>query len=530
MTHPVESARLLATVGRHDDAIVLLRQHLVANPSAADAAVALAYLMLERRRPLEAIKAIEPLAARPDADLETLTAYGAALAAMGRSDDAIAVYTRGTRMSPKSGVAEHNLAANLGDAHRFAESEQAARRAMAKGLNALETWLVYARALKGGGAYDEAEVAFRRIINRKPTSVEAHGDLAQLIWMRTEDADRATVALDTALTVNARDAGLTRVKAKFLESIGKREAAYAALEESLASRPSDPRLDVEAVQLIGWTDGDRALMHAERAARAAPDRGDVRTALCLANLAAGRPDAAAQIADGLRRDWPQDQYPVALSATAWRMQGDARYGALYDYQRLVDAGAIDTPKGWSSLTAYLDDLKASLATLRRLRGHPIGQSLRQGAQTEQTLTLSTDPVIRAFFEAVDGSIRRYIDQARPGEGGFGRSQGVGSEYKVSGTWSVSLRPGGFHINHLHPRGWISSACHIDLPEAVERGREGWLAFGEPGVATRPQLPAEHFVKPKAGHLVLFPSYMWHGTIPFTGNENRVGVAFDVVPA
>ena len=529
MTHPVEGARLLAAAGRHDDAIVLLRQHLAANPAAADAAVALAYFLLERRRPLEAIEAVEGLAARPDANLETLTAYGAALAANGRSDEAIAVYSRGTRMAPKSGVAEHNLAANLGDAHRFAESEQAARRAMAKGLNALETWLVYARALQGGGAYDEAEVALRRIINRKPTAVEAHGDLAQLIWMRTEDVDRATAALDAALTVNARDVGLTRVKATFLESIGKREEAYAALEESLAGRPFDPQLDVDAARLIGWTDGDRALMHAERAALAAPGRGDVRTALCLANLAAGRPDAAAQIADGLRRDWPEDQYPVALSATAWRLLGDARYDALYDYQRLVVSGPIDTPAGWSSLTAYLDDLKTSLATLRRLRGHPIGQSLRQGAQTEQTLTLSKDPVIRAFFEAVDGSIRRYIDQARPGEGGFGRSKGAIAGYKVGGAWSAALRPGGFHINHLHPRGWISSACHIDLPDAVDQGREGWLAFGEPGVATLPRLPAEHFIKPKVGHLVLFPSYMWHGTVPFAGEQNRVSVAFDAVP-
>ena len=64
---------------------------------------------------------------------------------------------------------------------------------------------------------------------------------------------------------------------------------------------------------------------------------------------------------------------------------------------------------------------------------------------------------------------------------------------------------------------------------MERGHEGWLKFGEPGVVTNPPLGPEHFVKPKAGDLVLFPSYMWHGTVPFGGDEPRLTVAFDVLP-
>jgi hypothetical protein len=31
-------------------------------------------------------------------------------------------------------------------------------------------------------------------------------------------------------------------------------------------------------------------------------------------------------------------------------------------------------------------------------------------------------------------------------------------------------------------------------------------------------------------LVLFPSYFWHGTIPFQSPQPRLTVAFDAVPA
>ncbi len=79
-------------------------------------------------------------------------------------------------------------------------------------------------------------------------------------------------------------------------------------------------------------------------------------------------------------------------------------------------------------------------------------------------------------------------------------------------------------------GWISSACYVAVPPAVESGHEGWIQFGEPGVPTDRTLAAEHFVKPEPGRLVLFPSYMWHGTVPFGGVAPRLTIAFDLVRA
>jgi len=129
-------------------------------------------------------------------------------------------------------------------------------------------------------------------------------------------------------------------------------------------------------------------------------------------------------------------------------------------------------------------------------------------------------VIRAFFEAIRAPIARYI--AELGE--------AGAAFRIAGAWSVRLRPHGFHANHVHPRGWISSAFYVALPAAVadDASRAGWLKFGEPGPPTRPALGPEHFVKPEPGLLALFPSSLWHGTVPFGGDEPRLSIAFDVV--
>ena len=84
--------------------------------------------------------------------------------------------------------------------------------------------------------------------------------------------------------------------------------------------------------------------------------------------------------------------------------------------------------------------------------------------------------------------------------------------------------------HMHPMGWFSSAYYVDLPDSMDQGnREGWLKFGEPNFEPPEPLEPQYYVQPEPGKLVLFPSYMWHGTVPFESDQLRTTVVFDVVP-
>jgi hypothetical protein len=64
----------------------------------------------------------------------------------------------------------------------------------------------------------------------------------------------------------------------------------------------------------------------------------------------------------------------------------------------------------------------------------------------------------------------------------------------------------------------------DDPEA------GWLEFGPPPARYRFQRPPPaKRVEPAEGRLVVFPSYLYHGTRPFTGPGERISIAVDVMP-
>ena len=69
----------------------------------------------------------------------------------------------------------------------------------------------------------------------------------------------------------------------------------------------------------------------------------------------------------------------------------------------------------------------------------------------------------------------------------------------------------------------------DVIRADDPEHQGWVTFGQPGLKAIKPLEPQLYVQPKEGMMVLFPSYMWHGTIPFYGTDQvRVTVAQDHV--
>lgn len=501
-----------------------LSDALAIDPEHQRAAVDLARLLSAQGRHAELLDRTARAAAVDRPHEALLGERARALAAMGQGDEAVAVRRRAAALNPGKGHLLHNLAATQGDVGLNIDAESSARAALRLG-DKPETWLVLARALQGQNRFDEAETAFSEATARRPMYFAALHDHAQLVWMRTGDLDEATTVLNrmTQQGVEGRPARL--IKAQLMQAAGDAEGAYASLADDI--RSDDIAALVMGAQLALAIDPGAALQHALRATALAPQDRAAERILINANLALGRASEALEaLAEPLRRA-PFDQGFIAAQWTAWRLLDDPRAAALYDYQNVVSAGMIDAPPGWISLSAYLQDLRTALLRLHGLTAHPLGQSLRHGAQTSANLLRSDDPTIRAFPAAIDAAVRRHLSFIGSGDDIL-RSRNTG-EYRIQSMWSVRLAPHGFHTNHVHPEGWLSSACYIETPDDEEAGEhDGWLKFGEPG-PTSPSLAAQRHIRPEPGLLVLFPSYMWHGTSPFRRGA-RMSIAFDLVPA
>lgn len=451
------------------------------------------------------------------------------LKAAGQLEQALSRYRQAVQRFPAEPVARHNLAATLGDLGRHEEALDSAKAALGAGLNAPETWLVRARSELALLDLASAAASYRRVLALRPNSLAAQFEAAQLAWMTTGDREHALAGLRQAERRADADPMLAFVKAQAQEMMGDVQGARASLEPLVAHAGSTPVALAYAAHLealLGRPDAAIAL--AEASLRAAPGDPGAVEALTRALLAAGDGPGASEAAGHLVAAQPLNQHAIALQATAWRMTGDARYHSLYDYERLVASYQLAIPSGWDSLDAYVADLASELKAAHPFRAHPFGHSVRGGSQLPDVLSRRS-PALSALPGALMVPITLHLERLGQGSDPV-RRRNVGRA-RFQGDWSVWLWPGGHHVDHVHQEGWLSTACHIELPAVVGAGgREGWLRFGKPGIPVGREMEAEHWACPEPGRLVLFPSYMWHGTEPFGGDMPRLTVAFDLLPA
>jgi len=526
----VTLAELLLASGRCEEAEALLKRAVTGKCPYPRAVLLLTRYYNDLRRPADALAVAAPLCLNGRADGPLAEQHVAALVALGRQDEAVAGYRRLASAAPDNPAMAQALAMALESADQRQEAERVAQGALAGGHRSAAIYNTYAKSLIAQDQFERAEAALHDAVRLDPRLVESQSNLAQLIWMRTGDLAQATTPLDQALQVHSHDDALWATKAAILQGAGDVRAAYACLAAQAARAHSSPALLVRAGLAALEFDPATAVRLAERALHALPSNTAARTLLAAAQLSVGDARAALPECETLCAAAPDDQYLLALLTTAWRLLGDERYAQLCDYQRLVLSAQLEAPKRWPNMASFFADLKVSLKHLHNPHGFPLlFQSLRRGTETTRDLTRSSDLAIRALFESFTAPINRYLEHIGRGTDPLRRrNQG---RWRFNGSWSVRLHDTGYHTNHVHPRGWVSSACYLELPDCMndERNQEGALTFGEPSFKTTPVLSPEYSVHPRVGMLVLFPSYVWHGTVPFSSNQTRLTVAFDVVP-
>jgi uncharacterized protein (TIGR02466 family) len=227
---------------------------------------------------------------------------------------------------------------------------------------------------------------------------------------------------------------------------------------------------------------------------------------------------------------PEDQHALAMWGLALRGTGDAREEWLNDYDRLVQVFELDPPEGYADMESFNRDLNAYLNALHRDKREFLDQTLRGGTQTVDQIFDAGHDLVERLRGRVDEAVAAYIARMTD-DAGHPLSRRRHPQFRYAGSWSSRLRDCGYHTNHVHPKGWISSAYYIAVPEAAADAgeKQGWIKFGEPAFDARFKEPVRRSVRPVPGTLVLFPSYMWHGTVPFHSAQSRTTIAFDAVP-
>ncbi|MEM9599520.1 MAG: tetratricopeptide repeat protein [Pseudomonadota bacterium] len=551
----IQSAYQAYQSGRFDAAERQIATY-VTNRASDGTALQLGALIASARRDFQtAIERIRLSLDDPTNRHEKLNTYGNILRAIGDDVSAESAFIASIETKPDYVMALYNLARLMFETTRPHEAAEQFAAVVAINPDHTLAWRGYVNALLEGQRLDKAEEALK---DAALPDAEKRYIRARFAFYR-DDPERALSELSPCLADAQIGGAAFTLMLQILHMSGRWDEAGELMDRTLRKHPAHGGLWAAAIQsqyqsgdmdgavsrlsqapkdltiriveldmLIKRQQFDAAEALARDLLQSDPGHHAVMQRLCHAALGTGHYDLAQQVADLGLQSQPNNQSYYAIKATAGRAKGQ-NYRYYFDYERFVRPFDLDPPKGWSNMADFNRDLKDALDTLHGFEAAPLDQTLRQGTQTAPNLTFIDHPAIRGFFEAIDPAIREYLDQIGydPHHALLRRNSGG---YHVRTAWSVRLGGGGFHVNHIHPEGWISSAYYVDVPEG--EGKEGWIKFGEPSAPLNTALDQgpEYDLQPKAGRLVLFPSYLWHGTYPIKDGKTRMTLPIDILPA
>ncbi len=379
--------------------------------------------------------------------------------------------------------------------------------------------------------WSDCERYLLRALDSQSENLEAHQALNQLYWEQSRDSDFLQ-SYQRLRQANRYTPSVRLNEVATLIQTNQLDEAKHLLEEGLAK---DGKLAEYHHALGAITSRQDQLDVAEHHLRIAADadRDRPRWQMDLASIFIKRGDYHDALArlDDIAVRLPNNQEIWAYKGLCWRLLGDDRFNWLYD-ERLIDYRPLPVPSNYDNGEHFFSQLASSLSRLHRATRQPLDQSVAGGTQTMGNLFVQQDAVIQDYRCAMQQRIASFLAGLPKGDNEHPFYRRLAQSFRFAGAWSVNLQGDGFHTNHVHPEGWLSGPCYVDVPDIChpdDTKQQGWVILGETSLKLGDREQVMQALCPQIGMSLLFPSYMWHGTRPFDSPQRRMTAPIDVLP-
>ena len=514
------------SMGKLDTAVKDYRQAVAIAPQAPELHYNLALALFANSNIIEARVALErALNIRPDY-VKALVLLGRCLAATEQFDDAQQAFTKAIKIEPNNYLPHYRL----GRLHVYKGNSAKATESLGASLDINQQLMPAQEALILNSIYSGEHQTTADLIEASLRIAPNNESILAIAtdWAIENKQDNPYHYYDKGWQ-NRPTANLFKdfINSLILSSDSSRaEILMADYEASIGKDLAWESAKLKILETQGHYEEMISLI------KSSPRRSKHQMYNCLAHFALGHYGTSYDCAQKLHHSQPSNQYYLALLTTALRCLGDKRYDQLADYNKLILQANLDTQfENSPRFRDFKTDLIAHLNQLHVTRRAPLQQSVRGGTQTPGNLfAQSKSPLIHSLKHSIADVSQPFFSRLK--SAGLNESHPIITAFPDTpyfhASWSIRTAEGGFHKSHIHSKGWYSSACYIDVPEVInDESDAGYLVLGKPPFKTKDELEPDYSIKPKAGSLILFPSYVWHATQSYQGKGNRLVVAFDV---
>ena len=453
-------------------------------------------------------------------DAEAHTNLGNTLQELGRLEEAEASYSKAIAIKPDLAQAHSNLGNTLQKLSRLEEAEASYRKAIAVKPDLVEAYSNLGTTLQELGRLEEAEASYRKAIEIKPEFAQAYSNLGNTLKElgRLEEAEASyskAIAIKPDLAEAYSNLGNT------LKELGRLEDAEASYRRAISLEP-----DYEATQYNLGTLYSEQGKYKRSAEHFLKSKNFKNSQSCLLKC------------------WYflNEQLLFYKQLESLTSQGitDAIIGS-FGCRAEIKFGIGKANSFCSSPLDYV--FKTDLSKKYDFEGKFVNHTLSilndtkvqnrsqdlltNGLQTSGNLFALENILIDEMKKIIELEIENYRLCFKDSKEGLIKNWP--DAYSLHG-WIIRMKNGGALRPHMHEKGWISGSIYINVPPKLNTNDGNLVVcIEDDALLSESQENKKNIIDVVTGSLCLFPASLLHYTIPFESDEDRIVLAFDVVP-
>ncbi|MFL6843675.1 MAG: putative 2OG-Fe(II) oxygenase [Allosphingosinicella sp.] len=365
-----------------------------------------------------------------------------------------------------------------------------------------------------------------RAVAAAPENAALHAKLGYLDYDR-HDYRAAALSFATALRLGSAEDNLRTLLGRCYNYLGRPADALDALHGGQAANFERGRALMELGDAAGAEREFRAILAGR------PDDPGACRMLCRILRLGGRIAELVALCETLAGRGATNAQLLYNWGWALALAGerDRARRLLFDPER-IERIRLSVPPGFAGMAEF------NRALAEELLGHPdqlsdfaVEDEANRGSRRIDDLFTGRRPdLIRLLLDSIQEAVSAWIPAPAEGFDPWPRARPDSARLR---PWGLIQRGDDYEEGHIHPGGWLSGVYYVKVPPAIADASPpgpGCIEFGPPArlAESVPDAPAARYV-PSEGLLLLAPSHYRHRTIPSGIDDDRISIAFDVVP-
>ncbi|MDV7339729.1 tetratricopeptide repeat protein [Terasakiella sp. A23] len=433
---------------------------------------------------------------------------------------------------PSHPDARHLLGVTYLSQGKYADAETEIRKSIKKNPKFPMAHYNLGNALLGLDKSDQAINAFKKSLKLKPDYLQAERRLADAYYI-AERFDEAEKTYRDVMAKVPQDVNIVVTLADMLDTQGKWEAAIELYRKAISMKPDEAVLHTKLANTLNQdSQHEEAEKVIKKALELDPDHHSTHMAHSYIMLSQKKPDAGLAAAEKALEIFPGETTAVAWKLAALdQLGGGDEYDRYMDFDTFVKPEWVDVPDGYKDIDEFNEALVQHVENHPKLFSFDHYEVTRYGKEVKDIYSEPMGPVAH-LKAAMEKHVAGYI-ASLPDDPDNQFVATAPKKWRIK-SWANILAGPGRQIAHIHGEAWMSGCYYVRLPD-VMKGEEnpdhaGYIEFGQINDEF-PMLETDRlkFLQPKEGLVALFPSYLYHSTVPTESQQPRIAIAFDVVP-